>query len=102
MDFDVTWSPQVRDDLNEIAAYIARDSSRYAAAVISRILVAGRTLEYLPWRGRIVPELGLDDYREIFVHGYRLIYRIEDRRVKILAVIHGRRLLSDTRLGGDG
>ncbi|MDQ5980538.1 MAG: hypothetical protein QG602_3515, partial [Verrucomicrobiota bacterium] len=30
MDFVVTWSPQVRDDLNDIAAYIAKGSPRYA------------------------------------------------------------------------
>ena len=99
MDFGVTWSPQVRDDLHEIAAYIAKDSPRYASAVVSRILAAGRSLETLPWRGRVVPELGLDDHREVYVHEYRLIYRIDGRTVQILAVIHGRRLLGNTRLG---
>jgi len=99
MDFAVTWSPQVRDDLHDIAAYIAKDSPRYAAAVISRILAAGRSLEVLPWRGRVVPELGLDDHREVYVHEYRIIYRIESHTVQILAVIHGRRLLGNTRLG---
>ena len=99
MDFGVTWSPQVRDDLHEIAAYIAKDSPRYASAVVSRILAAGRSLETLPWRGRVVPELGLDDHREVYVHEYRLIYRIDGRTVQILVVIHGRRLLGNTRLG---
>lgn len=99
MDFVVTWSPQVRDDLHEIAAYIAKDSPRYASTVISRILAAGRTLEFLPNRGRIVPELGREDHREVFVHKYRIIYRIGSHTVQILAVIHGRRLVSNTRLG---
>ena len=97
--FAVTWSPQVRDDLHDIAAYIAKDSPRYAAAVISQILVAGRNLETLPWRGRVLPELGLDNHREVFVHEYRLIYRIDGLTVQILAIIHGRRLLENTRLG---
>lgn len=95
----VTWSPQVRDDLHGIAAYIARDSPLQAAAVINRILTAGRGLETLPWRGRVVPELGLDDHREIFVHEYRLIYRIDGLTVQVLAIIHGRQLLENTRLG---
>lgn len=99
MDFVVTWSPQVRDDLHEIAAYIARDSPRYASAVISRIMAAGRALEFLPRKGRIVPELGFDHYREVFVHEYRLIYRIDGGTVQILAVIHGRRLLRNTHFG---
>lgn len=99
MDFSVVWSPQVRDDLHEIAAHIAKDSPRYAGVVISRILAAGRSLQTLPWRGRVVPELGLNDHREIYIHEYRLIYRIENHSVQILAVIHGRRLLESTRLG---
>ena len=98
MDFVVTWSPQVRDDLHDIAAYIAKDSPRYASAVIGRILDAGRSLATLPWRGRVVPELSLDDHREVYVHEYRIIYRITGRTVQILAVIHGRRLLGNTRL----
>ena len=99
MDFDVIWSPQVRDDLHDIATYIAKDSPCYASAVVSRILAAGRSLEPLPWRGRTVPELGLEDHREVYVHEYRIIYRIDGRTVQILAVIHGRRLLENTRLG---
>jgi len=93
MDFVVTWSPQVRDDLNDIAAYIATGSPRYASAVISEILAAGRSLALFPRRGRVVPELGDENCREVFVYEYRIIYRIEDRAVRIVAVIHGRRLL---------
>lgn len=99
MDFSVIWSPQVRDDLHDIAAYIAKDSPRYASAVVSRILAAGLSLKTLPWRGRVVPELGLDDHREVYVHEYRIIYRIDGRTGQILAVILGRRLLENTRLG---
>ena len=31
--------------------------------------------------------------RERFVYSYRLIYRVEDHEVLIVAVVHGRRLL---------
>jgi toxin ParE1/3/4 len=89
----------VHDDLHEIADFVAKDSSLRASAAIGRILEAGRSLQQLPWRGRVVPELHRDDHRELFVHEYRLIYRIEDQIVQILAVIHGRRLLGRTRLG---
>lgn len=101
MDFVVAWSPQVRDDLNAIAAYIAKGSPRYASAVIQEILAAGRSLTHFPLRGRVVPELDLADYREIFVHEYRLIYHVDGQAVQILAVIHGRRLLDaiTARLG---
>ena len=42
-------------------------------------------------RGRVVPELRDRSIREIFVYSYRLVYRIEDDRISILALIHGRR-----------
>jgi toxin ParE1/3/4 len=73
MDFEVTWSPQVRDDLHNIAAYIAKDSPRYASAVIEKILAAGRSLQILPWRGRVVPEISNENCRELFIYEYRLI-----------------------------
>ncbi|MDI1247282.1 MAG: type II toxin-antitoxin system RelE/ParE family toxin [Lacunisphaera sp.] len=91
MDFEVIWSPQVRDDLHGIAAYIAKDSPRYASAVIEKILAAGRGLQFLPWRGRVVREIGRENCRELFIHEYRLIYEIEGKIVRIIAVIHGRR-----------
>ncbi len=56
MDFVAAWSPQVRDDLNAIAAYIAKGSPRYASAVIQEILAAGRSLTHFPLRGCVVPE----------------------------------------------
>jgi toxin ParE1/3/4 len=95
MDFEVTWSPQVRDDLHGIAAYIAKDSPRYASAVIQKILAAGRSLQALPWRGRVVPEIGREKCREVFIYEYRLIYEIDGKTVRIIAVIHGRRMLGD-------
>ena len=47
--------------------------------------------------GRIVPELGDPSIRERFVYSFRLIYRIERRRVLILAIVHGRGLLADVQ-----
>jgi plasmid stabilization system protein ParE len=41
----------------------------------------------------VVPELGEENCREVFVYEYRIIYRIEGRTVRIVAVIHGRCLL---------
>jgi plasmid stabilization system protein ParE len=43
--------------------------------------------------GRIVPEIGDAAIRERFVYSYRIIYRVENERVLIAAVIHGSRLL---------
>jgi plasmid stabilization system protein ParE len=48
-------------------------------------------LETLADRGRIVPELSAPVIREIFVYRYRLMYRLAQDSVEILAFIHGAR-----------
>jgi plasmid stabilization system protein ParE len=37
----------------------------------------------------MVPELNDPDYRERFVHKYRVIYHLEPERILVAAVIHG-------------
>ncbi len=41
--------------------------------------------------GRIVPELANPDISKLFVKEYRLIYSIEESRVVVLGLIHGKR-----------
>ena len=99
----VVWSPEALEDVDAIAAYIARDSIFYAAAVVEKMLVAAADLNRFPQAGRVVPELNQPDVRERFVYSYRLIYRIEPQRILVTAVIHGKRLLEDAtadRLAG--
>ena len=45
------------------------------------------------WR---VPETGVNEIREIQFHNYRIIYRIESKRILILALIQGRLNVDDT------
>jgi len=91
----VVWSPEALEDVDDIAAYIARDSVFYAAAVVEKMLAAAAGLSQFPQSGHIVPELNQPDIRERFVYSYRLIYRIESARILVAAVVHGRRLLDD-------
>jgi hypothetical protein len=42
-------------------------------------------------RGQIVPEWDETSVRELLIKSYRLIYRIFDERIVILALIHGAR-----------
>jgi len=87
----VIWSYEATADLESLAEYIARDSEFYAAAFVQEILVAGRSLDILSERGRIVPELGNPLIRELLVREYRLIYGVEESQIVILGVIHGKR-----------
>ena len=94
MAYKVAWSPRAADDLESIAEYIATDSSAYAAAVVTAILNVTRNLSRFPFAGRVVPEFGDDSIREKFVYSYRVIYRLENDRVVVATIVHGKRLLN--------
>ena len=87
---DLVWSPEAIEDIEAIAAYIERDSPWYAKAVVSKFIEAAELIPEYPQLGRIVPELQDPDVRERLVHSYRVIYRLEENRAVVAAVIHGR------------
>ena len=92
MDIEVGWSPEASEDLESIAEYIARDSEFYAPAIVSKILEVARNIRDFPLIGRMVPETGDERIRELFIYSYRLVYRIEEKKILVVAVIHGKRL----------
>ena len=89
----ITWTDSAWQELECAASFIARDSPRYAAALVEEARSAARLLRKFPMRGRVVPELANDMVRELFVKRYRLIYEVSQDRVVILAFIHGARRL---------
>ena len=93
MDKRLTWSPEAVEDLEAIAEFIGRDSAFYANAVVSKVLAVSRNLSEAPLIGRIVPELDDSQIRERFVYSYRLIYRVRDNEILVVAISHGKRLI---------
>lgn len=87
----VEWSDFARDDLDELVRYISRDSAFYARRFGQKVVLATRRLREFPESGRMIPEAKDTMLREIIVHGYRVMYRMETNRVLVLAVIHGSR-----------
>jgi plasmid stabilization system protein ParE len=87
----VIWSFEATDDLDTLSEYIAKDSLFYAAAFTREVLDASSSLHKLSERGRLVPELGNSEIRELLIRDYRLIYTIEESRIVILALVHGAR-----------
>jgi plasmid stabilization system protein ParE len=68
-------------------------ASRYYREIIGRI----KKLAAFPHIGRIVPEFEeefYDKYRELIYENFRIIYRVEGKRIFILRIIDARRLLS--------
>jgi plasmid stabilization system protein ParE len=93
MDYTIVWSDRALDDIDAIAAFIARDSARYAREVVERIFEVEERLERFPFGGRRLPELKESPFREVFVHSFRVIYRTGTESATVVAVIHGRRQL---------
>jgi toxin ParE1/3/4 len=96
----VRWTPQAADDLEAICLFIARDSAQLAAMFADRVLRATDRLARYPRLGRVVPELGIDNIREIIVGSYRAIYRIQQDGIQLLTLHHGARTLDITKIEG--
>ncbi|MBS4051930.1 MAG: type II toxin-antitoxin system RelE/ParE family toxin [Methylomonas sp.] len=91
----LNWSREAIEDLNSIGEYIAKDSIFYARSVVRKVFTTAKQIPDAAELGRIVPEIGDQNIRERFVYSYRLVYKIEDTQVLIVAVIHGKRLIEN-------
>ena len=90
----VRWAPAAADDFEDIIEYIAADRQDAAARIAQKIGRAVQGLVANPLRGPTVPELavlGVGGYRQIMVAPYRIIYRVGEQAVFVVAVIDSRR-----------
>jgi addiction module RelE/StbE family toxin len=84
----IKWTEKSNSHLQAIYDYIARDSKTYAIRFIRSLIKATIKLETMPRIGRIVPEFENYGLREVIYQNYRIVYRITDEDVEILAVLH--------------
>ena len=87
----VVWLPLAIQRVTQIAQHIARDRPRAAITWVDAVFTAVTPLAQFPESGRVVPEVGREEIREVFHGDYRIVYKVEARRVAILTVRHGRR-----------
>jgi toxin ParE1/3/4 len=96
--YSVYWADVAYNDLDGIVTYIAKDSLDNALNVLHKIKDKVETLIHFPERGRIVPELkfhNIENYHEIILSPWRIIYRIENNKVYVIAVFDGIRNFED-------
>ncbi len=84
-------APQSLRDLSAIRDYIAEDSKQYAGVTIARIFSAVERLLQLPQSGRIVPERGDPEIREIMVGRFRVVYRFRGAAIEVVTVFRASR-----------
>lgn len=95
----VVWANGAQAALDEALEFIAEESPDGSRRVLHAALDLAGSLETLADRGRIVPEYDDPTIRETFVYSYRMMYRVEEESVTILAFLHGARDFERWRRG---
>jgi plasmid stabilization system protein ParE len=85
------WTARARRDLDDIGDFIARDDRRAARRWLRKLQEKAEAAAAAPHAGRIVPEVGRDDVREVLLRSYRIVYRLVGDEVHVLTVFEGHR-----------
>ena len=91
----IKWSPRAVSHLEGICDYIAKDSKYYAALFAKKIIAIVKSIPQFPRSGRVVPEYNDENLREKLYENYRIVYRIKEDVIEIVAICHGSRLLEN-------
>ncbi len=94
----IIWSPLAQHKLTDIADYIAQDKPRAALNWVGSVLEKVENLTSFPDSGRMVPELENDQYKELIIGNYRVIYKITETQIQILTIRNFKQLLSSSDL----
>lgn len=95
MNFIVNFTFDAAADLKEIYKYVLfNDSERSTDNLVDNLRSKCLELKSYPQRGHVPPELQLlhiQDFLEIHYKTYRIIYRINKKKVLIHCILDGRR-----------
>lgn len=89
----ISWSPLAVERLEEIYEYIAIDNNSAAQKMVNKIFKKVETLSKNPKRGRKVSEANREEIREVFEGEYRIIYRVESKKIFILTIRNFKQLI---------
>ncbi len=88
----VYWTRNAIKHLTNIYEHIALNSPANARRMVDRITQRSEQISTQPFSGRKVPEYETEDIREPIEKPHRIIYRLKQDQIDILAVIHGAQL----------
>ncbi|OIO24187.1 MAG: plasmid stabilization protein [Ignavibacteria bacterium CG_4_8_14_3_um_filter_37_9] len=78
----LNWTKEALQRLQAIEDYIARDNIKAAGGFVDN-----------PRKGRVVPELSIENIRELLHKNYRIVYLVKKNSIEILTVFEGHQLL---------
>lgn len=94
------WTQEALEKLIGIEDFISKDSPERAVKFVNQIVDHAETsLPDDPYMGRIVPEISNPDIRELIFKKYRIVYRVNKKKIEILTVFEGHRLLRIEEIG---
>lgn len=91
----IYWTLNAIKHLTNIYEYIALNSPTYARRIADRIIRRSEQISTQPLSGRKVPEYEAEEKCELIEKPYRIIYRVKQDQIDVLAVIHGAQLLPE-------
>ena len=99
--YKVQWTSNAKEDLLNIIAYIKEDSPSIAREIYQKIKKKANSSNFLPLRGRLVPELqkeGITMYRELISSPWRIMYKVDNNTIYIMAILDSRQNVEELLL----
>ncbi len=94
----IIWSPLAIARASEIANYIAQDNLSASEKWVETVFEKVQLLVSSPKCGRMVPEILRKDIRALIYGNYRILYRLESKKITILTIRHGKQILPITEV----
>ncbi len=85
---EIVFTAEAVRDIEEIQAYIAQDSVRFANRQVQQFYAEAERLANFPRGGRMVPEVEMFSIREVIVGNYRMMYRLLKPDIVEVMIIH--------------
>lgn len=82
-------------DLEAIKVRLSASGEASSLRLLRRITARLRQIEQFPESGRVVPEFGFRQIREVFQGPYRIVYHMAPEEIRVLMVVHGAMDLHD-------
>ena len=99
--YKLQWTANAKKDLLNIVEYIIRDSPSVADGIYLKIKKKAHSSNFFPLKGRVVPELqkeGITLYREVIASPWRIIYKVGNDTVYIMAILDSRQNIEELLL----
>jgi toxin ParE1/3/4 len=88
---ELAWTESALGDVAALRAWIGRDVPPLADRVTDKIFETVERALSFPRIGRTVGEVDDESVREFLFRTLRIVYRVEQGRIVVLAVLHGGR-----------